>query len=518
MTILYVLQLENKKYYIGCTKNNNINLSNINLSNINLSNINLSNIIQYDNNIKWIKINKPLKIIEICSEHNTLCLKMKTIEYMKKYGWKNVRGYIWSNLDLDYPPLEILYNSIAKTSEIIYNNYKSHLIKYININKMSFNINKCNSKKNLHTFDITIFPYKYIHNKQWKLYSHNEQKNKLTYLANNYIKKFDIREIEKTFKLDTINNCINYHSLVLINNSDIIINNIEKEIGLKNNNINHNTIHISKLINKTDSITAWNEHVNKQYVIPKKTQLKDLINKKILILDLETIGLPQKKDTLIPIFGKNEYYDYTDNSKYDSARVIQIAWIIINNFKNIISYNDIHNYLIKPNYDPECMNSKALEIHGIEYETAVTKGYDFNFVTENLGLEKALLECDIIMGHNCLFDIFILLNECYRYQQKKCVDKIKYILDNDMYFCTGNFGRNICKLKIGYNKFYQYRMPKLKNLYYHYFNKYPLIQHDARDDVFSVAQIFNYICTDDIGKEIIMIYNWFREIKKSIIK
>ena len=46
--------------------------------------------------------------------------------------------------------------------------------------------------------------------------------------------------------------------------------------------------------------------------------------KNLLIFDLETTGLP-----ITPRFG--EYYNYIENDKYNSSRIVSIAWSIIKN-------------------------------------------------------------------------------------------------------------------------------------------------------------------------------------------
>jgi len=34
-------------------------------------------------------------------------IKLSTLEYMKKYGWENVRGYAWSQREMKRPPREL---------------------------------------------------------------------------------------------------------------------------------------------------------------------------------------------------------------------------------------------------------------------------------------------------------------------------------------------------------------------------------------------------------------------------
>jgi hypothetical protein len=53
-------------------------------------------------------------------------------------------------------------------------------------------------------------------------------------------------------------------------------------------------------------------------------------------------------------------------------------------------------------------------------------------------------------------------------------------------------GKNICKLPNQYNVA-EYKRPKLTELYYHFFNKYPNNSHNATDDVLSVLQILSSV-------------------------
>lgn len=76
---VYVLELNNKHYYVGRT----------------------SNFLQRMNEhftgvgAKYTKKYKPTKIIEVNEEINVYDERDKTLEYMNLYGYENVRGYAW---------------------------------------------------------------------------------------------------------------------------------------------------------------------------------------------------------------------------------------------------------------------------------------------------------------------------------------------------------------------------------------------------------------------------------------
>jgi len=84
---VYVLELEGNKYYVGQTRNF------------------LKRILQHTdlyNKQKWTRKYKPVKILELV--HNTEFLERdKTLEYMRRFGWENVRGGPWTNMVMTKP-------------------------------------------------------------------------------------------------------------------------------------------------------------------------------------------------------------------------------------------------------------------------------------------------------------------------------------------------------------------------------------------------------------------------------
>ena len=88
-TYIYVLKLKNDKYYIGKTSNRKQRMDN-----------HFSG-----KGCKWTQEHKPKKIIEMNKEKDQKDENNKTIEYMRKYGWRNVRGGAWCQTVLKSPPL-----------------------------------------------------------------------------------------------------------------------------------------------------------------------------------------------------------------------------------------------------------------------------------------------------------------------------------------------------------------------------------------------------------------------------
>jgi len=89
--LVYVLKLENDKWWVGKTTN-------------------LSKIVKQYKNGKgppWTLINKVIDVEEVRENVN---LKEVTLEYMRNYGWENVRGYAWSQWNMKNPPKELRKN------------------------------------------------------------------------------------------------------------------------------------------------------------------------------------------------------------------------------------------------------------------------------------------------------------------------------------------------------------------------------------------------------------------------
>ena len=92
MVFIYVLQLEQGKYYIGKTNNPKFRLEN---------HFNF-------NGSEWTKIYKPLKILDIKPNCDDYDEDKITRQYMDKYGINNVRGGSFVSVKLDKSTVETL--------------------------------------------------------------------------------------------------------------------------------------------------------------------------------------------------------------------------------------------------------------------------------------------------------------------------------------------------------------------------------------------------------------------------
>lgn len=169
----------------------------------------------------------------------------------------------------------------------------------------------------------------------------------------------------------------------------------------------------------------------------------------MLVLDIETTGLPQIK-------GFGNYYNPKDTLRYNTSRVVSIAFITDDGYEK---YS-----IIKPN-DFTIHNS---HFHGITQKKAIEKGvslHDF-FSKELL---KKIKDTEFILGHNIHFDIHVLLSELYR----QGLYSIYSLLENKELKCSMKEGQDYFQLK---------KSPKLTDLYYTLFQKEFHNSHHALSD------------------------------------
>lgn len=86
--LVCVLRLENDKWWVGKTNNIKRTLKKI----------------RNGKGSPWTVINRLIKLEELRENAD---LKEVTLEYMRNYGWENVRGYAWSQWNMKNPPKEL---------------------------------------------------------------------------------------------------------------------------------------------------------------------------------------------------------------------------------------------------------------------------------------------------------------------------------------------------------------------------------------------------------------------------
>lgn len=186
-----------------------------------------------------------------------------------------------------------------------------------------------------------------------------------------------------------------------------------------------------------------------------------------LIFDTETNGLPICKSY-------SEFPCYTDLSKYNSARLVQISYILTNSsFNNLEESDDI----IKA----DSFKIENTQFHGITDAISLNKGIPFVDFAEKFN--NALDFVDTIIAHNLNFDINVLRAELYRYNLLDIIIK----LDSKKMICTMQYTKYIVcsKFKSGTG----IKDPSLKELYQYFVKKEITNQHNSKYDTFNLWTI-----------------------------
>jgi DNA polymerase III epsilon subunit-like protein len=200
--------------------------------------------------------------------------------------------------------------------------------------------------------------------------------------------------------------------------------------------------------------------------VSKRRKIED----KIMVLDTETTGFPQKKEFA-------DYFDYKMIEKYDSSRIVQIAYILMDSdmkeIKRVCHIIKPHNHTI-----PSDM------IHGITHQMAIDNGKTFDEVVKEFAQD--LQGVVKIIGHNVAFDKNVFMSELYRRKKLKTLQTFS----NLDFYCTAENAKPICKIKIG-----EYlKTPNLKEAYDILVRKpINLRQHDALNDCQLCMEIYNSI-------------------------
>lgn len=182
------------------------------------------------------------------------------------------------------------------------------------------------------------------------------------------------------------------------------------------------------------------------------------------VYDTETSGLPARGG---PHRG---YHHPKDIAKYDTARIVSIAWIVLDKDLNEISKGD---RLISPK--DFVIGADATKIHGITQKHASENGADILDVLAEL--VDIIAPCRVLVAHNVWFDVNVLRSECFRYKQIE----LAALLDRSIKYCTMTHGKLILGLP---------RNPTLNVLYTTIFGEGVENAHDARYDTYHCCKCF----------------------------
>lgn len=200
---------------------------------------------------------------------------------------------------------------------------------------------------------------------------------------------------------------------------------------------------------------------------------------RILVIDVETTGLPKKRG--VPATD-------VDNWPYP----VQIAWIL---FKCSHAGRPGRilqkcSRLIRP--DGWMVPRETTAIHGISHETAVAEGVSLVDVMNEI--QNVVSKTDAVCCHNTAFDIPVLISAGIR----AGIRPSEQMLVTRPTICTMEIGKQICGFIKEYTgKHGTYRRmkpPKLSELYKHIFGK-PFVGrlHDASEDCRATVDILDTI-------------------------
>ena len=164
--------------------------------------------------------------------------------------------------------------------------------------------------------------------------------------------------------------------------------------------------HIQKL-QYIEDLKKQNVKAQNQIIVDDDTKVKQ---SNYMVFDIETTGFATTKSF-------NNYYDYKDTSKYDNARVVQVAYRVYDSDGNKIS---VCNKIIKP----DGFKIPKKMIHGITHKHALNDGVTFKKFFKKF--KKDLDNVETIVCHNVPFDRNVFLAELYRHGKIKTA-KIVYV-------------------------------------------------------------------------------------------
>jgi DNA polymerase III epsilon subunit-like protein len=169
----------------------------------------------------------------------------------------------------------------------------------------------------------------------------------------------------------------------------------------------------------------------------------------------------------------HKYFNYKQIEKYENSRIISICIYLYND-----TGEEIEKFysLIKPdNFEINNTN-----IHGLSKEILINDGKGWFEIIEKV--RNLILQSKLIIGHNINFDINVLCSELYRNNYHSIAE----ILSKKETYCTMINGKNITKIPSKYD----YKYPKLGELFKHLFKEEIQNSHNAEYDVINCAKCY----------------------------
>ena len=197
---------------------------------------------------------------------------------------------------------------------------------------------------------------------------------------------------------------------------------------------------------------------------------------KIFVFDTETTGLPTEKNASIL-------------STHKWPHIVQLSYILYDTeSKMVVDYSD--NIIKLPSGIVVSKESEA--IHRISDEMCKTKGIDIKQGLKEFN--NAMLESDLVIGHNISFDKRMIMVECIRYKLEQNFTRNSRKKPE---FCTMKNSINICKIvKVSRSGDEYFKYPKLMELHKHLFDSVPDNLHNSMVDVLACLRCYGKMKLD----------------------
>jgi DNA polymerase-3 subunit alpha len=188
----------------------------------------------------------------------------------------------------------------------------------------------------------------------------------------------------------------------------------------------------------------------------------------LLILDVETTGLPKR-------IGKG-FPAYNNIHAYDDARMVQLTMMLCNdNLEEI----ELLDYIIKS--DGFSINNSHL--HGITEEISLHQGIPFSEIVSVI--LSQIKKVSHIIAHNIEFDINILKSELFRLGLSDIIEEV----DRKKLICT----MKETMYQVNIRNQYGVKYPSLAELYYYIFQQKIENAHNSKYDVINLHRIMKYL-------------------------
>lgn len=196
---------------------------------------------------------------------------------------------------------------------------------------------------------------------------------------------------------------------------------------------------------------------------------------RLIVLDVETTGVPGMK-------GFNVFHHPGFFQMYDSARVIQVAWKVLQIENGKLVELETRSFDILPT-GMFWMNPAAESIHGISTDHIISHGCPMQEALSEL--QHDLQDTSYLVGHNVIFDYNVLFSEILRLWPQ--FPLLAHSFSQLRLLCTMLSGTHFCNL---WRRNGDCKWPKLTELFQKLFpgSDLPDGLHDASVDVNTTTQ------------------------------